>query len=106
MRGEVSLDPYITHTIKGLENVNEAIHALHGGTCLRAVVNISANPLTLAKLPTLKGNVKVEGGKMKQFSHFSEACQCDMTFSVFLPDRKQRKDPDPPVLFYLSGLTC
>ena len=29
-----------------------------------------------------------------------------MSFSIFLPERKQRMDPDPPVLYYLSGLTC
>ena len=33
---------------------------------------------------------------MKQMSHWSEANQCEMTFSVFLPDRKERKSPDPP----------
>ena len=43
---------------------------------------------------------------MKQVTHWSEATQCDMTFSIFLPERKQRMDPDPPVLYYLSGLTC
>jgi len=106
MRGEVSLDPYITHTIKGLENVNGAIDALHSGTCLRAVVHISPNPLDQCKLPAIKGDVKFEGGQMKQLTHWSESCQCDMTFSIFLPDRKQRKSPDPPVLYYLSGLTC
>merc|ERR1719323_1627741 len=41
-----------------------------------------------------------------KLSHWSEACQCEMTFSVFLPDLKNRKDPLPPVLYYLSGLTC
>merc|ERR1719431_2064270 len=29
-----------------------------------------------------------------------------MTFSVFLPDQLERKAPPPPVLYYLSGLTC
>jgi len=106
MRGEVELDPFITHTIQGLENVNSAIEALHSGSCLRAVVNIAPNPLKTCRLPSLKGNVKFEGGQMKQMSHWSEANQCEMTFSVFLPDRKERKSPDPPVLYYLSGLTC
>ena len=40
MRGEMSLDPFITHTFDGLEGVNGAIEALHGGNCLRAVVQI------------------------------------------------------------------
>ena len=29
-----------------------------------------------------------------------------MTFSIFLPERVSRHEPDPPVLYYLSGLTC
>ena len=106
MRGEVSLDPYITHPVQGLANVNAAIDALHQGSCLRAVVQIAPNPLDLAKLPLLKHDVKLEGGQMKQFKHWSESCQCDMTFSIFLPERKQRRSPDPPVLYFLSGLTC
>ena len=106
MRGEMTLDPFITDTFEGLQGVNGAIEALHGGNCLRAVVNINKSDVKLAKLPTLKGNVKVEGGFMKQFSHWSDSCQCEMTFSIFLPERKQRMAPNPPVLYYLSGLTC
>lgn len=106
MRGEMTLDPFITHTFEGLNGVNGAIEALHSGDCLRAVVQINKSDLKMATLPTLKGNVKLEGGFMKQFKHWSETCQCEMTFSIFLPERKQRKDADPPVLYYLSGLTC
>jgi len=106
MRGEMSLDPFITHTFDGITGVNGAIEALHGGNCLRAVVHIAKSDINKEVLPTLKGNVKVEGGYMKQFAHWSEACQCEMTFSIFLPERKQRNDSDPPVLYYLSGLTC
>ena len=43
---------------------------------------------------------------MKQLSHWSDACNCEMTFSVFLPDQPTRNSPPPPVLYYLSGLTC
>ncbi|MRG54304.1 S-formylglutathione hydrolase [Phyllobacterium sp. SYP-B3895] len=38
------------------------------------------------------------------YRHRSEACQCDMTFAVFLPP--QAKDGPVPLLWYLSGLTC
>ena len=31
MRGEMDLDPYITHTYTGLAGVNQAIEDLHGG---------------------------------------------------------------------------
>ncbi|MFN0262284.1 S-formylglutathione hydrolase [Tepidamorphus sp. 3E244] len=44
------------------------------------------------------------GGTQKVIKHPSDACACDMTFSVFLPP--QAKDGPCPVLFYLSGLTC
>jgi S-formylglutathione hydrolase len=106
MRGEMDLDPYITHTHKGLAGVNQAIEDLHGGSCLRAVVQISDSGLPVERLPKLKGNVRVEGGWMKQVSHWSSSCQCEMTFSVYLPDKPTRLSPPPPVLYYLSGLTC
>ena len=38
MRNELPIGDFVTHRIDGLENVNDAIHALHGGECLRAVV--------------------------------------------------------------------
>ena len=66
MRGEMTLDPYITHTFEGLEGVNASIEALHSGSCLRAVVHIGKNELPALRLPTLKGDVKVEGGRLKQ----------------------------------------
>ena len=49
MRGEMDLEPYITHTFQGLEKVNESITALHSGDCLRAVVRISESGLTPAR---------------------------------------------------------
>jgi len=106
MRGEMPIDAYITNKINGLENVNSAIEALHSGTCLRAVIHISDSGLKPEPLPTLKQNTRLEGGWLKKLSHWSEVCQCEMTFSVFLPDLKDRFDAPPPVLYYLSGLTC
>lgn len=32
------VDQYITHRFDGIDAVNDAIHALHSGDCLRAVV--------------------------------------------------------------------
>ncbi|MCO4843445.1 MAG: S-formylglutathione hydrolase [Yoonia sp.] len=44
------------------------------------------------------------GGTQGVYSHASEACACDMTFAVFLP---QEAEHGPvPVLWFLSGLTC
>merc|ERR1712024_431605 len=84
MRGEMALEPFITHTFKGLDQVNASIDALHSGECLRAIVNIGESDIVQTKLPKLKSNVKMEGGFMKQLSHWSESNQCEMTFSVFL----------------------
>ena len=46
----MKLDPYITHTFEGLEGVNEAIKALHGGDCLRAVVHVAKNDTPPARV--------------------------------------------------------
>jgi len=39
LAGEIPIDHYITHVLKGIENTNDAISALHSGDCLRAVVH-------------------------------------------------------------------
>ena len=39
-------------------------------------------------------------------SNISKIILFDFYSSIFLPERKQRNDSDPPVLYYLSGLTC
>ncbi len=44
------------------------------------------------------------GGTQGVYTHTSEACECDMTFAVYVPP--QAKDGPCPVLWYLSGLTC
>lgn len=44
------------------------------------------------------------GGVQGVYSHASEACGCDMTFGLFLP--QEAKDGPVPVLWFLSGLTC
>ena len=44
------------------------------------------------------------GGTQGVYSHTSEACKCDMTFGLFLPE--EAADGPVPVLWYLSGLTC
>lgn len=47
---------------------------------------------------------KAFGGTQGVYRHKSEACQCDMTFALFLPP--QAEQGPVPVLWYLSGLTC
>lgn len=44
------------------------------------------------------------GGVQGVYTHASEACGCDMTFGLFLPE--EAKHVPVPVLWYLSGLTC
>jgi S-formylglutathione hydrolase len=44
------------------------------------------------------------GGVQGVYKHASVACQCDMTFAVYLPP--QAKAQKVPVLWFLSGLTC
>lgn len=44
------------------------------------------------------------GGQQCKYSHYSEALQCDMTFSIYLPSNKEQKKL--PLIWWLSGLTC
>ena len=43
-------------------------------------------------------------GELLRVQHRSDVCQCDMTFSIFLPPAME--DGPVPVLYWLSGLTC
>jgi S-formylglutathione hydrolase len=52
---------------------------------------------------------KVFGGEHAQYSHYSEANKCDMTFAIFLPPIALGEGKEArrvPVLYWLSGLTC
>jgi S-formylglutathione hydrolase len=44
------------------------------------------------------------GGIQGVYTHPSEACGCDMTFGLFVPEEAQ--GGPVPLLWYLSGLTC
>jgi S-formylglutathione hydrolase len=44
------------------------------------------------------------GGEIRRLKHRSEACNCDMTFGIFLPPQAQQGPV--PALLWLSGLTC
>lgn len=44
------------------------------------------------------------GGRQQRWQHNSSTLNCAMTFSVFLPP--ERENTPPPVLYWLSGLTC
>jgi S-formylglutathione hydrolase len=44
------------------------------------------------------------GGKVAFYRHFSNACDGEMRFSIYLPP--QAENGSVPVLYFLSGLTC
>jgi len=48
--------------------------------------------------------VKEWGGWLERYEHRSSSCDCDMTFSIFLPP--QAETAPVPALYFLSGLTC
>lgn len=48
--------------------------------------------------------VKEFDGWLKRFTHQSESCNCEMTFSVYLPPAAETQKV--PVVYWLSGLTC
>jgi S-formylglutathione hydrolase len=48
--------------------------------------------------------IKESGGWLERWQHASTACQCEMTFSVYLPP--QAESERLPVVYWLSGLTC
>lgn len=49
-------------------------------------------------------SIKEFGGWLNRYTHASDACNCEMTFSVYLPPQAE-KAPVPAV-YFLSGLTC
>lgn len=51
---------------------------------------------------------KVFGGEHAQYTHWSEANNCEMTFAVFLPPQTDdvSEIKKVPSLYWLSGLTC
>jgi len=48
--------------------------------------------------------VKEFDGWLSRYSHWSSSCDCEMTFSLFLP--AQTNHETFPSLYWLSGLTC
>ncbi len=50
--------------------------------------------------------VKSFEGAQLRYEHFSEALNCRMTFSIFLPRVSIKANARLPVIYWLSGLTC
>ncbi len=49
-------------------------------------------------------SVKEFGGWLNRYQHGSRSCDCNMTFSVYLPPQTERRPV--PAVYWLSGLTC
>lgn len=49
-------------------------------------------------------SAKCFDGKQLRYSHYSQALNCEMQFSIYLPPQAENKKV--PVLYWLSGLTC
>jgi S-formylglutathione hydrolase len=52
----------------------------------------------------LKSEYLCFGGTVAYYSHYSDVCNNEMRFSVYVPP--QAKSKPIPILYYLSGLTC
>lgn len=105
--GELPIDKFITHNFEGLDKIEDLIHALHSGDCLRGVLKIGAYEVHEKPKIEIISNQKVHGGCIKTLKHWSVVNNCYMTFSIFLPENevnKQRNEPYP-TLYYLAGLT-
>jgi S-formylglutathione hydrolase FrmB len=49
-------------------------------------------------------SIREFGGYLNRYTHASETCRCEMTFSVYLPPQAEQQPV--PALYWLSGLTC
>ncbi len=49
-------------------------------------------------------SIKECGGLLNRYTHQSDALDCEMTFSVYLPPQAEKGNV--PALYWLSGLTC
>lgn len=56
----------------------------------------------------LVNSTKAFDGRQQRYRHFSEALDCEMHFSVYLPPLSGRMEKGQrfPVVYWLSGLTC
>jgi hypothetical protein len=109
LTGEWPIQDFVTHEFDGLDKVNESINILKGGECLRAIIKISPPPVPAVDYKVkVVSSVKAFGGLYQVVSHWSEAVQGEMTFSIFLPDEeiKGQRGKPYPALYFLGGLGC
>ncbi len=49
-------------------------------------------------------SIRESGGWLNRYTHESSVCNCEMTFSVYLPPLAEKEAV--PAVYWLSGLTC
>ena len=106
MLGELPLDKYVTHDFSGLDKVNDLVHTMHQGSCLRGVLTIHDTPAKDPEDIKVISSVKHGGGYLKMVEHWSRVNNCKMSFGIFLPEdcvSKQRVEPYPAI-YFLNGL--
>ena len=50
MSGDIKVDHFVTHRLRGVEAYNEAIEILEGGGCLRCVVSYATDEQQQSKI--------------------------------------------------------
>ena len=86
MLGELPLTKYVTHDFSGLEKVNDLVHTMHEGSCLRGVLALNNTPATEPDDIKVISSVRSAGGYLKMVEHWSQVNNCKMTFGIFLPE--------------------
>ncbi len=61
---------------------------------------MSIQPMSIQEIES----IKEFGGWLNRYIHNSNVCNCEMTFSVYLPPQAEKEKV--PALYWLSGLTC
>ena len=84
--GELPIDDYITHFYTTLDDVNKSVDALHSGSCLRAVVEISDPPVRHRYPVKVLSSRLCFGGVLKTVEHWSDINKCNMMFNIYLPE--------------------
>ncbi len=84
--GELGLKKFITHEFEGLDKVNDLVHTMHEGACLRGVVNINQVEAAAQEDVKVVSSVKSFGGYLKTVEHWSSVNNCKMTFTIYMPD--------------------
>jgi hypothetical protein len=102
MRGEIQLDPFITHTMP-LEDINEAFDLMHEGKSIRSDAGGPGPDGGSARMKQLEDRASF-GGRQQVWEHASDTLGCAMRFGVYLPPAVSKRPC--PTVYFLSGLTC